>query len=244
MFWLDEGLGSTVYLDGVVTVMDASNIIKSLNDVADSSTTTQSSQNSRAPLPISTAHLQIALADVLLLNKTDLVTNEQIDEATARIRGINAIAPIYHTTYGHVDLENILDLRAYDVKSAPATLPDNRDYMLDKGIHDERIGTVRLQFGATNATQEGAIESWLQNILWENDVDGMPVEVHRVKGKFVNLHTGAVRIVQGVREVYEIVDADSRDDPDAPNPGKLVLIGKGLNKDCVDLSFKKLLFGV
>lgn len=264
MFWLDEGLGSTVYLDGVVTVMDASNITKSLDDVVPASQEGGREDGSaEIGPPVSTAHLQIALADVLLLNKTDLVAPEQLETAKARVRGINAIAPIYTTTYGNVDLERILDLRAYDAKGdanggAPGTTSGavsagaasaNVDAADDaatrqKGIHDGRIATVSLRFGSTNPTQEEAIEGWLQTILWENEVHGTPVEVHRVKGKFVNLHTGAVRIIQGVREVYEIVETEATADTRSDSAGKLVFIGKGLDRATLEASFKKALNGV
>ena len=60
IFWLDDELGSEIYLDGIVTVIDAKNCLKQLDEVVDDNT-------------VNAAVKQVALADVILLNKVDLV---------------------------------------------------------------------------------------------------------------------------------------------------------------------------
>lgn len=102
IFWLDDGLASELYLDGIVTVLDAENILKSLDDVNEND-------------GISTAHVQIALADVIVLNKIDRIkSNEKLDNIHKRVEGINSVAKIYDTKFSNVPLDVIFDIRSYD----------------------------------------------------------------------------------------------------------------------------------
>lgn len=108
MFWLDDSLGASIYLDGIITVVDALNIDRSLR-IHDNE------QNN-----LSTAHLQISHADVLLVNKVDLVAESTRSAVVERMRSINSIAKLYETQYARIDpLDAILDLYAYDSANLP-----------------------------------------------------------------------------------------------------------------------------
>jgi len=111
LFWVDEGLGSSIYLDGIVTLIDAKNILKSLNEP-----TAELAGHEHAGPLLTTAHLQISHADVIVINKSDLVTEEELAMIKQRIQGINGLAKIHITEQGKVPkLEGfLLDLHAYD----------------------------------------------------------------------------------------------------------------------------------
>ena len=100
VFWVDDGLGSSIYLDGIVVVVDAGNLVRSL---AETTTTT-------------TAHLQIACADVVVVNKADLIPPNDLEAVVDVVRGINGMAKIHKTSFGRIEnLEGtVLDLKAYD----------------------------------------------------------------------------------------------------------------------------------
>jgi len=110
MFWLDEALKSTIFLDGIVTLVDAANIIRTLEDQE------AFSRDDEAGVGMTTAHLQISHADVVVINKADLVTREEIEAVKQRIAGMNGLARIIVTEKGKVDnLEEwLLDLKAYE----------------------------------------------------------------------------------------------------------------------------------
>lgn len=112
LFWVDEGLGSTIYLDGIVTLVDAKNILMSLDEHVEGDSNHDSH---RGPL-LTIAHLQISHADVIVINKSDLVSLEKLKEVKNRIESINGLAKIHITQQGHVtQLEGfLLDLHAYD----------------------------------------------------------------------------------------------------------------------------------
>ncbi len=114
LFWVDEGLGSTIYLDGIVTLVDAKNILRSLDDPS-GKVNDHEDHGNHGPL-MTTAHVQISHADVVVINKADLVTAEQLEHVRARIRAINGLAKIHVTEQSKVPrLEGVLlDLHAYD----------------------------------------------------------------------------------------------------------------------------------
>jgi G3E family GTPase len=115
LFWVDEGLGSSIYLDGIVTLVDARNILKSLEEQG-KLPPDENEKDHQLDLHETLAHRQISHADILVLNKADTVSPGDLQNVIDRIRGINALARLETTTYSQVpSLEGVvLDLHAYD----------------------------------------------------------------------------------------------------------------------------------
>lgn len=120
LFWVDEGLGSTIYLDGIVTLVDAKNILKSLDEPTPETTAHSEKDHHHNGPELTTAHLQISHADVVVINKSDLVTSEELEKVRQRVSAINALAKIHVTDHSQVpQLEGVLlDLHAYDAVDA------------------------------------------------------------------------------------------------------------------------------
>jgi G3E family GTPase len=95
-FFIDENVGRRTRLDAVVTVADAKWLNDRLKDAPE-------------------AKNQIAFADVILINKTDLVTPEELSEVEARIRGINPYARLHRTERSNIALNEVLDRNAFDL---------------------------------------------------------------------------------------------------------------------------------
>jgi G3E family GTPase len=95
-FFVDENVGRKTKLDAVVTVADAKWLSERLKDAPE-------------------AKNQIAFADVILINKTDLVSPEELSEVEARIRGINPYARVHKTERARIPLNEILDRNAFDL---------------------------------------------------------------------------------------------------------------------------------
>lgn len=125
LFWLDDGLGSSIFLDGIVTLVDAKNLLKSLDQGYGDEPEklegrrhehgNEHGHDEHGPL-LTTAHLQISHADVVLINKADLVSEDELRQVTQRVQSINGLAKIKTTTRSQVpELEGlILDLHAYN----------------------------------------------------------------------------------------------------------------------------------
>lgn len=129
LFWVDDGLGSSIYLDGVVTLIDARNVLLSLNEKP---AAVEEDENGHEGLHMTTAHLQISHADVIVINKCDSVTTEQLAIVEARIRSINGMAKIHKTQFSRVPkLETfLLDLHAYDgIDALDATTPQAHSHL-------------------------------------------------------------------------------------------------------------------
>ena len=120
LFWMDDGLGSTIFLDGVVTLVDAKNILRSLDAPEGSDQTSEHNHaDEHGPL-MTTAHVQISHADVIVINKADLVNDDELARVRERIQSINGLAKIHVTTQSTVpQLEGVLlDLHAYETVEA------------------------------------------------------------------------------------------------------------------------------
>ena len=95
-FFVDENVGKNAKLDAVVTVADAKWLKDRLRDAPE-------------------AKNQIAFADVILINKTDLVSDADLREIEARIRGINPYAKLHRTQRCAVPLPEVLGRNAFDL---------------------------------------------------------------------------------------------------------------------------------
>jgi G3E family GTPase len=224
MFWMDEGLGSSIYLDGIVTVIDAKNILKSLDEPTQEELPNREDHKQHSGPLMSTAHLQISHADIILLNKTDLVTPSQLSEVRDRIVSINALAKIIPTQNSIVESLSgtILNLQAY------STFPAVPPFQLKGHSHlDPSISTVTIALPTFDLQKLPLLEGWLQSALW-GDGQEKPYEVHRTKG-YIPINDGSARVIQGVREIFEMIEVDQKDDDSAlRDEGKIVFIGRNL----------------
>lgn len=111
MFWVDEGLGSSIYLDGIVTLVDGKSIIKLLDEP-----TPEETQETHHGKSLSTAHLQISHADIIILNKSDLLSEKELQDVQDRIQSINSMANLLVTDHSKVPNINgtLLEIHAYD----------------------------------------------------------------------------------------------------------------------------------
>lgn len=119
LFWVDDGLGSTIYLDGIVTLVDAKNIVRSLEDPS-GKVEGHDDDDDHGPV-MTTAHVQISHADVIVINKADLVSESELEAVKGRIQSINGLAKVHVTEKSVVPkLEGfLLDLHAYDQFNEP-----------------------------------------------------------------------------------------------------------------------------
>ncbi|MBM4409230.1 MAG: GTP-binding protein [Chloroflexi bacterium] len=98
-FFVDDEMQARLRLDAIVTMVDAGHIDQHLGVERE-------------------AKEQIAFADVILLNKTDLVDAQRLDDLERRIRGLNSAARVHRTQQAAVDLDHILDVGGFDLSRA------------------------------------------------------------------------------------------------------------------------------
>jgi G3E family GTPase len=112
-FFMDQDVGRKAKLDAVVTVADAKWLQDRLHDAPE-------------------AKNQIAFADVILLNKTDLVASDTLSEMEARIRGINPYAKLHRTQRCNIALGEVLGRNAFDLDRILEIEPE---FLEDGGDH-------------------------------------------------------------------------------------------------------------
>lgn len=98
-FFMDDELRDALSLDGIVTLVDAKHVLLHIGDSDE-------------------VKEQIAFADVILLNKIDLVTPAELDQLEARIHSMNAAAKIHRTRDAAVEMDKVLNLGGFDLDRA------------------------------------------------------------------------------------------------------------------------------
>ncbi|POS87656.1 hypothetical protein EPUL_002419, partial [Erysiphe pulchra] len=249
IFWVDEGLGSSIYLDGIVTLVDAKNLLKTLDTPSSEILSQDQYQHGQASI-LTTAHLQISYADVIIINKSDLVDEDELILVKERIQAINGLAILHTTVRSQVpQLEGfLLDLHAYDNVGSLDVLSKGHSEL------DSTITTIAFEIPLLEMHQVYKIDEWLRSVLWESSLPyptagstdtlslSQSFEIHRLKAKLI-LSNNDVKIIQGVRDVFEIIDAPFNPSyvpkESEKNKGKIVLIGRGLRYSQFQLSFMK-----
>ena len=207
-FFVDEDMQSQISLDAVVTVVDAKHIWQHWE--ADE------------------AQEQIAFADVILLNKTDLVLPEQLDELERRIRSMNALCKIYRTRNAELEMDALLGVRAFDLNRALEIDPE----FLNENAHehDETVGSVALVESGELDLQK--LNDWLSYLLQTQGTD-----IFRMKG-ILNIAGEDRRFVfQGVHMLFDA----TRDRPwkkSETRKNELVFIGRNLDEAQIKEDFR------
>ena len=207
-FFVDEDMKDLLELDAVVTVVDTKHIWQHWD--ADE------------------AQEQIAFADVILLNKTDLVTPEQLEELEQRIRSMNAMAKIYRTRNAELGMDALLGVKAFDLDRALEIDPNFLGE--DAHEHDESVYSLAL-------VEEGELDGdklnqWLGTLLQTKGPD-----IFRMKG-ILNIAGEDNRFVfQGVHMIFD-GKPDRQWKEGEKRQSELVFIGRNLDEAKLQENFR------
>jgi G3E family GTPase len=202
-FFVDERIKSEYQLNGVVTVVDAKHIFQQLSNSPE-------------------AKEQIAFADMVLLNKTDLINAEDLPELEFKLRNLNGAARICQTRNSDVDIGTVLDLRSLDIVIRAEKHDHNHS-------HTEDIETVAI---TTAGDLDGLkLSHWFRELLAQ-----FGERIMRMKG-ILNLRKDPDQFVfQGVHMLFE-------GRPGRPwaereeRLNRLVFIGRDLDKESITQGF-------
>jgi G3E family GTPase len=219
-FFVDENVGRKTRLDAVVTVADAKWLNDRLKDAPE-------------------AKNQIAFADVILLNKTDLVSADELSEVEARIRGINPYAKLHKTERAKIALDQVLGRNAFDLDRIldiePDFLEGDHDHGHDHGhhdhhhgpshgglkhYHDEEMQSISLKTDRPLAPEK--FFPWIQNLVQEEGPN-----ILRCKGILAFANDDRRFVLQGV---HMILDGDHQRpwNKDEARLSRMVFIGRNL----------------
>lgn len=233
-FFVDQEVGEKAKIDAIVTVADARWLKDRLRDAPE-------------------AKNQIAFADVILLNKVDLVSEAELREVEARIRGINPYATLHKTQKCEIALDKVLDRGAFDLERIleiePAFLQtddhhhdhdhhdhhhtgrdcDHPSHKHDhhhgglKHYHDEEMESVSFRIDGDVDPEK--FMPWINDVVQKDGPD-----ILRSKGIIAFTNEPKRFVFQGV---HMILDGDVQREwkPDEARVSRIVFIGRKLKKD-------------
>jgi len=211
-FFVDEDVRSRTRLDSIITVVDAKNFLQRLEDSHE-------------------AAEQVAFADIVLLNKIDLVPDEEAARVEARIRAINPMARLHRTDHCALPVTELLDRGAFDLNRILEIEPGFLGE--DEHEHDEAITSVSLR--ASRPLDPDRFTTWISELLRVRGVD-----ILRCKG-ILDLKGSSNRYVfQGVHMLMDATigrpwkDQETRD-------SRFVLIGRNLDAATLKAGFQSCL---
>ena len=197
-FLVEEAISAFARLDGVVTLVDAKHIEQHLDEQKEDGI-------------VNEAVSQVAFADRLLLNKIDLVPDElDLARVEARLRAINAFAPIRRCTRSSVSVDEVLGIRGFDLSRALAQDPG----FMEAGRasraptrHDALVSSHSINQSAARHLRGGVrsgsldlhlVEEWIGGLLESRGAD-----IFRMKGVLAIAHAEERYVFHAVHMVMD-----------------------------------------
>ena len=233
-FFMDDDVRARAKLDAVVTVADAKHLTGSLADSPE-------------------AQEQIGFADVILLNKTDLVSGDELAAVERSIRGMNPHALIHRTERCAIPLDRVLDRGAFDLDRILSLEPEfldghDHDHDHDHDHHDHDhdhdhhhhhhdiegsgVFSVSLRGGELDPQK---FFPWIQQTTQEQGPD-----ILRLKGILAFKGDDERYVVQGVHMIIEGNHQRAWKDGEK-HESRLVFIGRHLDEKQLAADFQKCL---
>ncbi|KAI8529423.1 hypothetical protein RHMOL_Rhmol12G0223900 [Rhododendron molle] len=248
-FYAEDQIFNDVKLDGVVTLVDAKHANIHLDDVKPKGVVNEAVE-------------QIAYADRIIVNKTDLVGEPQVASLIQRIRSINGLANLKRTQFGRVDLDYVLGIGGFDLERIESAVnaedskedhaSHSHDHEHDHDHHHDHHHDHKHEHhddhhshdhthdpgvSSVSIVCEGSLDlekanMWLGTLLMERSDD-----IYRMKG-LLSVEGMKERFVfQGVHDIFQ-GSPDRLWNADEQRTNKIVFIGKNLNAQELEKGFK------
>ncbi|XP_059640747.1 uncharacterized protein LOC132282924 [Cornus florida] len=244
-FYAEDQVFNDVKLDGVVTLVDAKHANFHLDEVKPKGVVNEAVE-------------QIAYADRIIVNKTDLVGQPEIASLIQRIKNINRMANLRQTEFGKVDLDYVLGIGGFDlerIESAVNAEGSEKDHASHEHDHDHHHHhehkhehhdhhshdhTHDPGVSSVSIVCEGSLDlekanMWLGNLLLDRSDD-----IYRMKGLLSVEGMNERFVFQGVHDIFQ-GSPDRLWRPDEPRINKIVFIGKNLDGQELEKGFKSCL---
>jgi G3E family GTPase len=209
-FFVDDNVAEFCKLDGIVTLVDAKHIIQHLD----------------MPRPADVeneAVEQVAFADRLILNKCDLVNETEIGVVEGRLKDINKFAPIIRSTQSLVSVDQVLNIKAFDLDR---TMDINPEFLTEEhGDHEHDTSVSSCGIDIAGDVDLEMLQEWFSDLLQNKGAD-----IYRMKG---------ILAVQGLPQKYQfhavhmLFSGNFGEEWGAQEPRccRLIFIGKNLDHE-------------
>ncbi len=198
-------LAGRIAVDGIVTMVDAKHVNAHLDAFG-------------PDRPDSRVVDQIVCADRIVLNKTDLVDDDALQETEERIGEFNNTAPVIRSCYSRVDPDEILGIDAFGGPSAPA----GEGFLDDTYVHARDPGMEAISIEVAGDLDEASLADWLRDLTGERSDD-----LYRIKGILAVAGRPGQTILQGVHSLFEMYPGGRWS---GDRRSRLVVIGRDLDR--------------
>jgi G3E family GTPase len=239
-FFVDDFLQERTILDSVTTVVDAKHVLLRLADSRE-------------------AAEQIAFADQIVLNKTELVSEDELRDIETRLRKLSPLAPIHRAQRANVDLGKVLGRGCFDIERIVSLEPDflqpacgETGHVHDAHCghdhhhhehehehdHEHDSGIVSVSLTALTPLDGTRISLWLNGLVASKGQD-----ILRAKG-IIDVAGEEQRLV--FQAVHMLLEGDLQRPwkPEERRYSRLVFIGRNLDKDALRAGFESCIAGV
>lgn len=201
-FFVDEEMATFYKLDAIVTVVDAKHANQHLDEGHE-------------------AQEQVAFADLLLLNKVDLVEEPELNSLEQRLRQMNPAAKIYHTQKSSIDVKKVLGIHAFDLEKKLEIDPgflEEEDH-----DHDDSVSSIVLR-------EEKPLDLKKLEMFVNQWIQRFGAEMFRYKGILYIKGIKQRVVFQGIHMLFESM-ADREWKPEEKRGSEIVIIGRELHYD-------------
>ncbi|XP_027123156.1 uncharacterized protein [Coffea arabica] len=249
-FYAEDQVFNDVKLDGVVTLVDAKHAGFHLDDVKPKGVVNEAVE-------------QIAYADRIIVNKTDLVGDRDIASLVQRIRNINRMAQLKRTEFGKVDLDYVLGIGGFDLErietavDAESSKEDHtshghdhdhhhhhehehdheHDHKHEHHDHHAHDHTHDPGVSSVSIVCEGRLDLEKANIWLGTLLLERSEDIYRMKGLLSVDGMNERFVFQGVHDIFQ-GSPDRPWLPDEPRVNKIVFIGKNLDAQELEKGFR------
>ena len=180
-FFVDDRVSQRYKLDGIVTVVDAKHVVRHIEEEKPEGVENEAVE-------------QLAFADRIMLNKIDLVSENELSDVETKIKVINGSAPIYHTENSLIEPKELINIGAFaldrTLEMDPAFLDTEAAHE-----HDQRVTSTSVRFvGELNVNK---LQAWISKLLRTEAQD-----LFRYKGVLAVKGMDQKYVFQGVHMLF------------------------------------------
>ncbi len=220
-FLFDEDILNYIQPNAIVTMVDAKQIVRQLETQRE-------------------AHKQIGYADVLVLNKLDLVTEDEKRRIKRLLADLNTEAAVYEADHGRVEIPNLFSLNRLTTKHIAESA-----FVDSSLVEPAHQGVVSYSFIIKEPLADGKLSPWLMALLFLSGA-----ELYRVKGIIHLENENRQYVFQAVGQQYMHNFGGAWKEGEE-RISKIVFIGRNLNRQqlatglygCVAAAGKKVAAG-
>jgi len=213
-FFVDEEIKCSYRLDGIITVVDAKHALEHLREEKPEGVENECVE-------------QVAFADRILLNKCDLVSEEELEDVNRAVRGINANADILRTQHSQVEPSKLINIEAF---SLDKVLEMDPEFLKTDGEHQHDLSVSSMSVRFEGELNHQQLRMWLSELMQSTAKD-----LFRYKGVLAVKGMPDKFVFQGVHMLF-----NGNFDPrfswkkDEARECRLVFIGRNLDKQALE----------